>query len=75
MATIVVRGVNIEEWKRFKAAAIRKGLTLGQAITLATSTWRVSAQKTGKSFFQGAHLPHRTGMERLSAEVDEILYA
>ncbi|MBI2137797.1 hypothetical protein HYU12_04750 [Candidatus Woesearchaeota archaeon] len=77
---ITVRSVNRGLWRELKVAAVKEGVTLGEAVNLALQNWlqeRKNAGKggKGKSFwslkplrFEGAD------KEKISTLVDETLY-
>ena len=79
---ITVRSVNSGLWRELKVAAVKEGMTLGEAVNLALQKWLMERKVSGKgdkhtrkSFwnmkpikFEGAN------KEKLSTLVDETLY-
>lgn len=76
---VTIRNVNPEFWREFKASAIKKGLSVGEAINLAlkTFTMETEAKKTKKQkeiwdlepvAFSGPDAEH------LSENIDNVLY-
>ncbi len=70
---ITVREVNPQIFREFKADAIKNGLTLGSALTLAMQNFHSELQKKHR-FTSLKPIPWGKGMERVSEEVDAILY-
>lgn len=72
---ITIRDVNPQVFKEFKADAIRKGLTLGTAVTLAMEKFRSELTKK-RPLFTALVTPFHggKGTERVSEEVDSIMY-
>ncbi len=72
---ITIRDVDPSVFKEFKAEAIRKGLTLGTAVTLAMMKFRSELGKNRPKFTSLVKPVHwGKGTEHLSEEVDAILY-
>jgi hypothetical protein len=75
MATqITVRDVDERVFREFKAEAVKRGMTLGSALTLAMEKFKSSL--AGKRAKLTAYKPVAwgKGTERVSEEVDAILY-
>ncbi|MBI2667027.1 hypothetical protein HYX13_05430 [Candidatus Woesearchaeota archaeon] len=72
---ITVREVNQQVFREFKADAVKNGLTLGSALTLAMEKFRGELTKK-KYLFTSLVIPTPWGkdMRRVSEKVDEILY-
>lgn len=72
---ITVRDVNQEAFREFKGEAIKHGLTVGTALTLAMQKFRSELTKKRPKFTSLARPVHwGKGTEHLSEEVDSILY-
>ena len=71
---VTIRDVDSEVFKMFKAEAIKKGLTLGSALTIAMLKFR--KELTGKKlkFSDLKPVDMGKGTEHVSEEVDSILY-
>ncbi|MBS3140445.1 hypothetical protein J4479_05590 [Candidatus Woesearchaeota archaeon] len=70
---ITVRDVDSDAFKEFKAEAIKRGLTLGAALTIAIEKFN-SEKKPKLKFSDWKATSWGKGTEHLSEEVDEILY-
>ncbi len=70
------RGIDEEVFRKFKAEAVRQGISLGKALTGAMKLWLDKHKKTRKrgSMLQLKPVDWGKGTERASTEVDEILY-
>ncbi|NOZ58517.1 MAG: hypothetical protein GXO66_02920 [Euryarchaeota archaeon] len=70
------RGIDEEVFRKFKAEAVRQGVSLGRALTGAMKLWLDKQKKPGKrgSLLQLKPVDWGKGTERASVEVDEILY-
>lgn len=71
---ITVRDVDAGAYKEFKADAIRNGLTLGGALTLAMEKFRSELTKKRSKLSDFKPVDWGKGTERVSEEVDAILY-
>ncbi|MEK6848222.1 MAG: hypothetical protein AABX65_01170 [Nanoarchaeota archaeon] len=75
---IAVRDVDREEFRKFKAISIRERLKLGEALTIAMRRFieeRVGRKNKGvKSLLMLKPFDFGEGSERLSKEVEKILY-
>lgn len=78
---IGVREVDEEIFKKFRARAIEKKLRLGNAITLAMQKWLEDKKQKDKEKLKGVKellkvkpFDFGLGNERLSTQIDEILY-
>ena len=58
----------------FKAEAIKRKINVGTALTLAIENWLSSLKKTKKSLLDWKPTNYGSGTEKLSEEVDEVLY-
>ena len=72
MGIIAIRDVDQDTFQEFKATAVRRGLKIGQALTLAMENF-MSQQKRGK-FTSLKPTDWGKGTENISQEVDKILY-
>ena len=72
---ITVKEVDEKTFQELKAAAVKSKMTIGTALTLAIEQWVSSLRKTRLSKLSELK-PRKwgNGTERLSEEVDEILY-
>ena len=72
---ITIRDVDEKVFREFKSEAVRKGFTLGTAITFAMQKFRAELEKKRPLFtelvtpFDGGK-----GSEHVSEEVDSIMY-
>lgn len=71
---ITIRDVDQEVFKEFKADSIRRGMTLGVAITLAMEKFRVELVKKKSVFTKLKPIDWGKGSEHISEEVDKIVY-
>ncbi len=71
---ITVREVDPKVFQEFKAEATRFGLTIGTALTLAMEKFKAELQRKKGRFTALRPMPWGKGTERLSEEVDAILY-
>lgn len=70
---VAVRNVNEEEWKDFKATAVKKGLTVGTALNLAIREWTKNRkQKMKIDFFKSGPVEFKE--KSTSRDIDEVLY-
>ncbi len=70
---ITVREVDEQVFREFKSEATKQGLTIGSALTLAMEKFRTNLQKK-KKFTSLKPISWGKGTERLSEQIDEILY-
>ena len=71
---ITIRDVDEDVYSRFKAVAVKRKMTVGQAITLAMIKYQQETKPKGKlSDLKSVSLG--PGSERLSEQIDEILYS
>ena len=70
---ITVREVDEGVFREFKAEATKQGLTLGSAITLAMEKFHNDLRKK-KKFTSLKPISWGKGTEKVSEQVDEILY-
>jgi len=74
---IGVRDVDEETFRKFKAVAMRRNLNLGIALSLAMQKWLEQKRKNKpdpKNFLNMNPIDFGPGNERLSSDIDEILY-
>lgn len=71
---ITVRDVDSEVFREFKAEAIKKGLTLGSALTIAMGKFRNELGKKKQKFTSLKPIAWGKGTEQVSEQVDQILY-
>lgn len=71
---ITVRDVDQEVFREFKAEAIKQGLTLGSALTIVMEKFRKELGKKKLNFTSLKPVPWGKGTERVSEQVDQILY-
>ena len=77
MTNVTIRDVDDRVYREFKAEAIRRGLRLGAAMSVALRQWAETqrAEKTPrKSLLDFEPWGWGEGTERTSEEIDEILY-
>ncbi len=68
-----VRDVDEEAFKEFKAAAVKNGMKLGGALNLAMEIFKDKLERKRK-FTELKPIKGGKGTERVSEEVDKILY-
>ncbi|MEK6899624.1 MAG: hypothetical protein AABX05_00725 [Nanoarchaeota archaeon] len=71
---ITVRDVDQEVFREFKAEAIKRGLTLGSALTLAMEKFRAELGSKKQKFTSLTPISWGKGTEHSSEEIDRILY-
>lgn len=71
---ITVRDVNPQVFQEFKAAAVDNGMRLGIALTLAMEKLRSELLRKKFKFTSLKPVDWGKGTERVSEEVDQILY-
>lgn len=71
---ITVRDVDQEVFREFKAEAIKRGLTMGSALTIAMEKFKAELTKKKPKFTSLKPVPWGKGTEHVSEEVDKILY-
>ena len=72
---ITVREVDKLVFREFKAEAVKHGLTVGSALTLAMEKFREELGKKKQKFTSLVKpAPWGKGMEMVSEQVDSILY-
>jgi hypothetical protein len=70
-----VRDVDPEVVMEFKAAAVKEGLPMGKALTQAMEVWRnLPRRKPKRSMAAFKPFKGPKGTERLSEEIDKVLY-
>ena len=70
-----VKNVDPIVFREFKADVIRRGLKLGTAITLAMENFRAELYKKKQKFSDHKPISWGKGTERVSEQIDEILYS
>ncbi|GEM_PF-1348360 len=71
---ITVRDVNNEVFRTFKASAIKKGLNIGAALTLAMEHFTEELKEKQLKFSKHKPVSWGKGTEKTSEEVDTILF-
>lgn len=71
---ISVKGVDREAFKDFKAASVKNGFKLGAALTLAMEKFVAELNRKRVEFTSLKPVSWGKGTERISEQVDEILY-
>ena len=72
---ITVRHVDEDVFKEFKANTVKKGMKLGQSLTLAMSEWLDEEKEIQKfSLLDLKPFKWGKGTEKTSKEIDKILY-
>jgi len=72
---ITVRGLDEAVFRRFKAKAVEEGLKLGEAVTQAMEMWiKMRSVKPKASLLNIEPFNWGEGTERVSVEIDRILY-
>ena len=69
---VTIRNVDPTVFREFKSNAMKRGMKLGSALTLAMEKF-MSTQKREK-FTTLKPVPWGKGTERVSEQIDEILY-
>lgn len=72
---ISVRNVSRKTYQEFKAEAARRGLTTGQALTLAMEEFIIPEKKRKISILDFVPFDWGEGTEKASEDVDAILYS
>ena len=73
MTDISIRGVNEDIFKEFKAKVVKKGMTIGQAVSMAMEEW-VEEETEKRDILDFKPWDWGDGTENTSEIVDEILY-
>jgi hypothetical protein len=68
---ITIREVDKGIFQEFKAEAVRRGMTLGEAATFAMANFRSGRRK---KFSEWVPVSWGKGTEHTSEQVDEVLY-
>ena len=76
---IAVREVNTEVYRKFRATALQEKIKVGVALTMAMQGWIVENNKKVKkkdirNLLKIKPFDSEPGNERLSEEIDDILY-
>ena len=72
---ITIRGLDEAVFRRFKAKAVEEGLKIGEAVTQAMKLWiRERSIKPKGSLLDIKPFNWGEGTERVSIEIDQILY-
>jgi len=71
---ITVRDVDQGVFREFKAEAIKHGLTIGSALTIAMEKFRAELGKKKQKFTSLKPVSWGKGTEQVSLQVDQILY-
>ena len=76
MATqITVKDVDEKTFRELKAAAVKARMAVGRALTMAMHTWLTELEKPKKKLTDFEPVRGGPGTEKLSEQIDEILYA
>jgi len=67
------RNVDGKVFRRFKAQAVKGGLRLGDALTIAMDKW-IEEEKEKEDLMKLKPMDWGKGTERSSEDIDEILY-
>lgn len=73
-AQVTIRDVDQKVFQEFKADAVKRGLKLGTAITLAMEKFRTELRERKVKFTSLEPISWGKGTEKVSEEVDKILY-
>ena len=71
---ITIRDVDKETFREFKGEAIRHGMSVGTAVTLAMQQFKDELGHKRKKFSSWKPISWGKGTEHVSEEVDDILY-
>ena len=71
---ISVKDVDEETFQELKAEAAKRKMKVGTALTLAIHTWLTKTNKPKEKLLDFKPFKGGLGTERLSEQVDEILY-
>lgn len=74
MTTITVRDVDADAFHEFKTAAVERKMKVGVALTLAMEKFRSDLLPKHKKFTMLKPRDLGIGTERLSQDVDKIMY-
>jgi hypothetical protein len=70
-----VKNVNDKVFREFKAEAVREGASVGEALTFAMDFWIRNRKKKPKmSLLDLKPVNFGPGSERLSEQIEEVLY-
>lgn len=71
-----IKNVEGEVFREFKAESVREGLEIGRSLTLAMKLWiDMHYRKPKMSMLNFKPRDWGKGTERLSGEIDKVLYA
>ena len=71
---ITVRDVDQDVFREFKAEAVKHGLTMGSALTLAMEKFKAELGKKKQKFTSLKPVSWGKGTEHVSEQVDQIMY-
>ena len=71
---ITIKNVDETAFREFKAAAVRRGIKLGTALTIAIEKFKDELQKKHYKFTSLKPIKWGGGSERISVKIDEVLY-
>lgn len=75
LTKISIKGIDKKTYKVFKVKCKKEGLKVGQALTLAMQQWLNSEKRKPRlSFLNFKPTKGKRGTERLSEEIDKVLY-
>ena len=69
-----IKDVDEKIFREFKAEAARDGVAIGKALNLAMAIWIQRSTKPKRSLLELKPVNFGKGTERLSEEVDKVLY-
>ncbi|HIH26348.1 hypothetical protein J4476_03890 [Candidatus Woesearchaeota archaeon] len=71
---ITVKEVEDKTFQELKAEAVKRKMSIGTALTLAIENWLSSIKKPRGSLLMWKSTDWGPGTEKLSEQVDEIIY-
>ena len=72
MVQVTIRDIDPAVFREFKADAVKRGMKIGSALTLAMEKFRADLGRKKARF--SALQPTHWGSEKISEEIDAILY-
>ena len=70
-----VRDVDEKVFREFRAEAVREGMLVGKALSLAMSLWLQKNAKPFSNMLNFKPMKLGKGTEKLGEEIDKILYS
>lgn len=71
---LTVKEVDERVFREFKAEAVKEGYTIGKALNFAMSMWVWKSTKPKRSLLDLKPVSFGKGTEKLSEEIDKVLY-